>query len=338
LCNLHYILILSVILKEKNYIFPVIVLFTLVSAFLITFIRYSNQNLLLDSFSFFKTGNLLTAVLLVLTLTFLIINLLNKSPYPVKTLVLFLLISLLSVGLLIIQLFEIEKDTKILLAGIFLFIGGFQLISLVEVAFSKSRKIHLFTNFWIMVIIALIGFAVNLYQIYNFKDDSVYYFEKEGKADAGVILGAAVWGGKRPSPVLRERINKGFEIYEKKITSKLILTGGGSPGELTESEVSKNELIKYGVNENNLIVEKKSNSTVEQIHFVRDGFYFKYKWKSIVIISDNFHLFRTSELCKFNNMNVGCISTDTPMTTEGVLNFCIKESIAVLFLWFFGIG
>lgn len=325
-------------MKKKNYIFPVIIMLTLVSGFLVTFVRYSNQNLLLNKFSFYKTGNILTLIIVFISLLFCFVNLFIKSVYPLKTLLILLFSSLAGTGLIVSQLFLEDKDMKIFFGAGFILISGFILVSLIELSFSKSKKLHFITNFWLTVIIAVLGFSVNFYQIYNYKDDSVYYFEKGGKADAGVILGAAVWGGKRPSPVLRERINKGFEIYDKKIVPRLILTGGGSPGELTEAEVSKNELLKYKVNENNLIVEKQSNSTVEQIHFVRDEFYFKYNWKNIIIISDNFHLFRSAELCKFNNINVGCIATDTPITTEGVINFCVKESIAVLFLWFFGIG
>ena len=189
-----------------------------------------------------------------------------------------------------------------------------------------------------MLVLALAGFLINIYQIYSYKDDSVSYTFGIKKADAGVVLGAAVWGGNRPSPVLRERINKGFEIYQKKIVPKLILTGGGSPNEMTEAEVAKNELKKYGVDEKNLIVEVKSNSTIEQIHFVRDKYYRRFNWNKIILISDNFHLFRTTEICRFNNMNVDCIASDTPLSTEGVINYCIKESAAVLFFWIFGIG
>jgi vancomycin permeability regulator SanA len=198
--------------------------------------------------------------------------------------------------------------------------------------------LHIFNNIGILLIVALTGFLLNIYQVYNFKDDSEIYANGGRKADAGVILGAAVWGGNRPSPVLRERINKGFELYQKKIVQKLILTGGGSPNELTEAEVEKNELKKYGVDEKNLIVEVKSNSTIEQIHFVRDKYYRKHNWSRIILISDNFHLFRTTEICKFNNMNVDCFASDTPLSTESQINFSIKESIAVLFFWMFGIG
>jgi len=183
-----------------------------------------------------------------------------------------------------------------------------------------------------------VGVFIVFLNVYNFTDDSKLYTEGIERADAGVILGAAVWGGNRPSPVLRERINKGFEIYKNKNISKLVLTGGGSPNELTEAEVSRNELIKYGVDKDNLYIEKKSNSTVEQIHYIRDKLYKKLNWHKIVLISDNYHLFRASEICKFNNINVDCISSDTPLSTKGGINYCIKESFAVLFFWLFGIG
>jgi hypothetical protein len=37
-------------------------------------------------------------------------------------------------------------------------------------------------------------------------------------------------------------------------------------------------------------------------------------------------------------MNVDYVASDTPLSTESLINFSIKESIAVLFFWIFGIG
>jgi uncharacterized SAM-binding protein YcdF (DUF218 family) len=221
---------------------------------------------------------------------------------------------------------------------VYLFSELYVLVGLILLALSRSKKLHIISGFWLMILILLILFSVTFYQVYNFKDDAQAYNSGTKKANAGVVLGAAVWGGNRPSPILRERINKGFEVYEKKYVPKLVLTGGGSPNELTEGQVEMNELVKYGVDKNNLIVEDKSNSTFEQILFVRDKLYRKNKWDRIILISDNYHLFRSSEICKFNNMNVDCISTDTPHTPEGAINFCLKETVAVIFFWTFGIG
>ncbi len=325
-------------MKPKNYIFPIIIILLIVSSFYLTLLRYQNQNLLPEKYNFLKTGNILNNAFFLLLLIFSFLNLFSKARYPLKTVLYFLILSIIIVGDLFFSGLSYDKDVKVVTSSIFLFLASLMLISLITTYFTKSRKIHIFRDIVYTLLIGIIGFVINVIQIYSFKDDYDYITSSNITADAGVILGAAVWGGNRPSPVFRERINKGFELYEKKIVPRLVLTGGGYGGELAEAEVAKNELIRYGINENHLIVEKESFSTIEQIFFVRDILYNRYKWNRIIIISDGFHLFRSRELCRFNNMNVLTVSTDTPLTTESTLNFCIKESIAVLFFWFFGIG
>lgn len=200
--------------------------------------------------------------------------------------------------------------------------------------------IHVFSNlFYTLIIFGLMCFVIFL-QIYNFNDDSNEYLNKTitEQADAGVIFGAAVWGGNRPSPVLRERINKGFEIYKSGLIRNLVLTGGGSPNEMTEADVARNELIKYGIPKANLIIENTSNSTMEQLLFLRDALYKVNDWKKVILISDNFHLFRITEICDFNNINTAAISSDTPLSPSAGILFCVKESFAVLMFWVFGYG
>src|ERR1051325_5427457 len=129
-------------------------------------------------------------------------------------------------------------------------------------------------------------------------------------SDAGVILGAAVWGGNRPSPILKERINKGFELFKANKVKNIVLTGGGSPGEMTEAEVAKNELIKRGVDQKMIILENQSNSTLQQITYVNKNLYLKNSWQRITFISDNFHLFRVRQISNFFGMNNLTASSD----------------------------
>jgi uncharacterized SAM-binding protein YcdF (DUF218 family) len=199
-------------------------------------------------------------------------------------------------------------------------------------------KFYFFRSIWLTILLFLIGFSTVFIFSYYYKDDYRLLIENKKSIEAGTVLGAAVWGGNRPSPVLRERINKGYELYSNGIIKKIILTGGGSPGEMTEAEVSKRELLKKGINERNIIIENKSNSTLEQITYLNSNYYRKNNWKETVIISDNFHLLRTKQICKFFGINAYMISSDTPLSTESNFNYCIKESFAVILFWLFGIG
>lgn len=230
------------------------------------------------------------------------------------------------------------KGTRTILLSAFSLIKIFFTISLCIVSFSVLMRFYFFRSIWLTIFVILIGYTTVFLFAYNYKDDYKLLVDNRKSIETGTVLGAAVWGGNRPSPVLRERINKGYELYSSGIIKRIILTGGGSPGEMTEAEVSKRELLKKGVNEKNIIVENKSNSTLEQIIYLNENFYKKNNWKETVIISDNFHLLRTKQICRFFGINAYTVSSDTPLSTESNFNYCIKESFAVILFWLFGIG
>ena len=248
-----------------------------------------------------------------------------------------LLVSVAGLTALIFSFFIEQKDLKLSLAGFFVITGIFLTSSLLITAFSKSGDYSFMKSLLAMVLILCTGIATVFLMVLNFEDNSDLYSNLNRRADAGVILGAAVWGGNRPSPVLKERINKGYEIYTKGIVPKLVITGGGSPNELTEGEVSKNVLLKYGVDPGNLIVEDESNSTIEQIQFVKNKLYKTNHWKKIILVSDNFHLMRAKEICEFNNIDAESIASDKSLAAESTFNFCLKESLALIIFWMVGV-
>ena len=304
--------------------------------------RYRNQGLLLESLDFLKTGNLISIIFFGLVVILITINIFSNSDIKNSSLILLNIVAASSLFILFIFGSIFSKDDKVYFT--FAFIAGniFVLLSLFSLTFSRSKKLHPGKKVFLTVITLIVCFFIIFLQIYNYKDDSAKYLS--GKditlpiADAGIIFGAAVWGGNRPSPVLRERINKGFEIYKAGLVPLLVLTGSGSPEEMTESEVARSELIKYGVKEKDIIFEKVTYSTFEQITYVRDNLYTRRNWDRIVVVSDNYHLYRIKEICKFNDMNTITIASDTPLSTQGGIIFCLKESVAVLMFWVLGFG
>lgn len=271
-------------------------------------------------------------------LTFLLfLNFLYYEKLSSISLTFLLLVGLEGMGVLAASYLTDQKDVKLIFTCVFIVSYLFIFASFLNITFSRIKKYSFFKSILYFLILLAGSIAVVLLLVLNFEDDHEFYKTGVNKADAGVILGAAVWGGNRPSPVLKERINKGYEIYSKGIVPKLVITGGGSPNEMTEAAVSKDVLIKYGVNPNDLISENSSNSTIEQIHFVRDVLYKSHNWKKIILVSDNFHLMRASEISKFNDINADCIASDKSLSTEGTLNYCLKESLALIIFWLAGI-
>src|SRR5919112_550563 len=104
---------------------------------------------------------------------------------------------------------------------------------------SRMRKI----GKALLLIICLLVLAVGLIasRIYSYRN-----VRSDAPADAAVVLGAAVWSAD-VSPVFRERINHGIDLYRKGKVRKLIFTGGqGNPGEPTESSAAKKYALKNG--------------------------------------------------------------------------------------------
>src|SRR5678816_4943849 len=66
-------------------------------------------------------------------------------------------------------------------------------------------------------------------------------------AEAIVVLGAAQYAG-RPSPVLRARLDHALELWDRHLSSLLILTGGTGAGDTTsEAAVGRKYARKHGV-------------------------------------------------------------------------------------------
>lgn len=315
----------------------------------LSFLRYLAKN-----FEFIYIGNLIWPVLFAVAVISIInlyrhIELVKGSAFRALFLMSILLLVILIVSIFIPSSDFIDefsgkviqlntKGTKIVFLAIFASLKFFMTISVSVISFSVLKKFYIMRSVWITLLVAIVFFISLLAWINLYKDDRAYIENNNIKIDAGVVLGAAVWGGNRPSPVLRERINKGYELLKDGTVRYIVLTGGGSPGEMTEAEVAKNELLKKGIDEKNIFVENKSNSTLEQITYINNNFYKKNSWRSIALITDNFHLPRSRQICRFYGINSYSVASDTPLSTESSFYFTTKESFAIILFWLFGIG
>lgn len=141
-------------------------------------------------------------------------------------------------------------------------------------------------TFLLITFILVLVFGVLASRIYSFGNT-----RSDESADAAIVLGAAVWSSG-VSPVFRERINHGIELYQKGRVRKLIFTGGqGNPGEPTESSAARDYALQSGVPLQDILIEQKSHTTYENIVYakqVADG----NGIKKVLIVSDPLHMKR----------------------------------------------
>jgi uncharacterized SAM-binding protein YcdF (DUF218 family)/uncharacterized membrane protein len=178
--------------------------------------------------------------------------------------------------------------------------------------------------------------------IFSFTYEVTSDFEEMRRfdADAGVILGAAVWHGSeridRPSPTLLERIKLGEQLLKQNVFPKIVTTGSNAPGEKAEGEIAKIELIARGIDESKITSETNSHSTLEQVLFLRDELVKKQGWGKFIIISDQYHLARAIEMCRFNGIDAIGSPSGIKQTFYDLAYYRLRESVALLAYWILG--
>jgi vancomycin permeability regulator SanA len=182
-----------------------------------------------------------------------------------------------------------------------------------------------------MLMILIFVFVFVLKKENGIKDSVV-----KSQNNIAVVLGAAVWSNNIPSPSLAGRVDKAALLYKQSKISKIYLTGGNAPGELSESEVALKYILAKGLNRSNIILEKETTSTNEQIEYIRNKLLLKEN-ENVIVISDSYHLVRVLEISNFHNIKVQVVPSDLAQSFEQALYNNLRESLALTVFWFFAI-
>jgi len=150
------------------------------------------------------------------------------------------------------------------------------------------------------------------------------------RADVAIVLGAAAYGDK-PSPVFEQRIAHAVELYKNGTVKKIILTGGfGDGAQFSESEVARRYAIEQGVPATDLLLEKKSRTTLDNLRMARDLMK-EHGFKDALLVSDPLHMERAAWMMQDLGMKAWRSPTLTTRYTsmESKAGFLAKEIFAV---------
>ena len=128
-------------------------------------------------------------------------------------------------------------------------------------------------------------------------------------ADSIIVFGAAQYNG-RPSPVFRARLDHGIELFKRKLSNRMITTGGyGMDPRFTEAEVGKAYLIHHGVPEDSIEMETSGLTTLASIQQIVEVLRHQ-GIRRVVVVSDGFHLFRIKQI--FQDRHVVVFGSPVP--------------------------
>lgn len=126
------------------------------------------------------------------------------------------------------------------------------------------------------------------------------------KTDAILVLGAYVYPDGRVSDMLNDRLSVAQELYEKKLSDKIIVSGDHGQEDYDEVNAMKIFLKDKNILPANIFMDHAGFSTYESIFRARDIF----KVKKMIIVTQGYHLSRAVFIARELGLEAYGIASD----------------------------
>ncbi len=123
-------------------------------------------------------------------------------------------------------------------------------------------------------------------------------------ADCILVLGAGVYADGTPTPMLRDRLDRGIELYRLGASGKILLTGDNGQVEYNEVEAMKNYVLAAGVPAEDVFLDHAGFSTYESMF--RAGAVFNVR--SAIVVTQRYHEYRALYIGKRLGLDVAGVA------------------------------
>ncbi|MDY0406350.1 YdcF family protein [Virgibacillus sp. 179-BFC.A HS] len=178
---------------------------------------------------------------------------------------------------------------------------------------------------WIFIALPVVFAAGLLFCIYaHYQIKKTAAKQPPPKMDYVIILGAKV-NGTVMSKSLLYRVQMATNYLNENPQAKVIATGGmGKSEDVTEAKAIADYLIAHGISKDRILLEERSTSTKENLEFTKR----LYPVKEAVIVSNDFHLYRSVENAKALGIKAYPLAAKTPKAVAWKLY--LREYAAIL--------
>ena len=173
----------------------------------------------------------------------------------------------------------------------------------------------------LVIMLLVLVFSINFYVKQSTKNQIININEIK-EIDAIVVLGASVKKDGNLSLMLKERLDKSFEIYNS-INSKIIMSGDHTKKYYDEVTAMKNYAIENGIDSNIIYLDHAGICTYDSIYRMKHIF----KLEKIVIVTQEYHLYRALYIA--NKLGIEAYGIDaTKVRYTGQLYRDLREILA----------
>ena len=156
-----------------------------------------------------------------------------------------------------------------------------------------TMKRKLFNGLIMLILTGVLAFVsvsiINTYVKASVEDRIITPDEAaQMDADCIIVLGAGVWDGGRPSPMLEDRLLQGIELYQNGASDRLLMSGDHGRKEYDEVNVMKQFAVERGIASEHVFMDHAGFSTYESLYRAKDVF----EAGKVVVVTQTYHMYR----------------------------------------------
>lgn len=137
-----------------------------------------------------------------------------------------------------------------------------------------------------LAVTAVFAVVICNFAVIGLSEDSINS-EQTPKCDAIVILGAKV-NGEYPSAILRDRLQKGCELYFQGAADRIIMSGDHGREDYDEVNAMKAYAVSLGVPEEHIFTDHAGFDTYDTVYRAKEIF----MCESVILVTQDFHINR----------------------------------------------
>lgn len=195
--------------------------------------------------------------------------------------------------------------------------------------------------YYLLIFLVLVDLLmVLLFACYLFYSWMYQMIPVKKQVDYLIVLGAGI-RSEEVTPLLKSRLDKALEYYQKNEDAYLVVSGGQGPDEpISEAAAMKKYLLSQGVDEDHILLEDQSTTTLENMTFSKKVIaehWLKAATPDVLFSTNNYHVLRGAVYARKAGLKAEGIGA--PTAFYFLPSALIREYIAMLvqFKWFSGL-
>ena len=174
---------------------------------------------------------------------------------------------------------------------------------------NKRKKKIIIISIVIILFVFFVTLFINLYMMISTKKQIVDIdkLDNFNNVDAIIVLGCKA-EENGPSLMLKKRLDKGIEVYNK-VNTKIILTGDHGTNEYDEVNTMRDYILDFDIPKEDIFLDHAGFNTYDSIYRAK----YVFGANKVIIITQKYHIYRALYLANCLNIDaIGVIADDIP--------------------------